>query len=111
MIFIELDLTHIKNNNIFKETKETLSFISNFIQNHFDNKMSFLIDRFEGNYAVCENLKTKEMVNIDISKLPNKTKENDIIALKDNCFYIDNEKTLLRKDYIKNLTKDLFENK
>ena len=108
---IQLDITNLQDNNLFDTTKDILNFISSFIQKTQNNIDSFAIDRFEGKFAICENLKTKEMVNIDISKLPHNAKESDVITLKDNVFYLDNRKTDLRKDYIEELTKDIFENK
>lgn len=110
MIDIELDITNLKDNNLFNKTKDILNFISNFIQNKTNSTQSFVIDRFEENFAVCQNFKTKEMINIPISKLPKNIKESDIITLNDNVLYIDNKKTESRKDYIEDLTKDLFEN-
>ena len=32
--------------------------------------MKFVVDRIEGNYAVCENLETREMIDISVEYLP-----------------------------------------
>lgn len=108
VIIIDLDVTNLKDTRLLNKTKNVLNYISNFIQKN--TTQSFAIDRFEENFAVCENLKTKEIVNIHISKLPSNTKESDIITLKDNIFYIDKEKTENTKSSIEKLTKNIFEN-
>ena len=108
---MNLDIINLKDSDLFKKTENILEIISNLIQNKSNLSQSFAIDRFEDNFAICENLKTKEIINIPNYKLPKNTKENDVITLKNTSFYIDNEKTALRKDYIENLTKNLFENK
>lgn len=113
-IFIEvikIDLNILDSrNNIFNKTKDILNSISTIIQNNIKNSNSFVIDRFEGKFAICENLKTKEIINIPISKLSSNIKEKDVITFKDNNFYLDKEKTEIRKEKIENLTKDIFEN-
>lgn len=110
VIKIDLDLLDSRHNNIFSKAKDILNSISTIIQNNIKNSNSFVIDRFEGNFAICENLKTKEIINIPISKLSNNIKENDIITFKDNNFYLDKEMTEMRKEKMQKLTKDIFEN-
>ncbi len=108
VINIKLDITN-NINDIFN-IKNILNSITKLIKNKISNT-SYSIDRFEGNYAVCENLKTKEIINIPILELPKDIKESDIITKKDNVFYIDKEKINLRKEKINELTKDIFEAK
>lgn len=70
--------------------------------------MKFIIDRFEEEFAVCENEKGT-MVNISRDKLPKEAKEGDVIVIEKENVYIDLEETeRLRKD-IEELTKDLWE--
>lgn len=108
---MELDITNLKDSNLLDKTKNILDCVSNLIQKKTNLSQSFAIDRFEGKFAICENLKTKEIINIPSYKLPSHTKESDIITLRNNVFYIDKEKTESRKTTIENLTKDIFENK
>lgn len=46
------------------------------------NIEEFTIDRFEGNIAVCENRKTKEMINVKVENLPKGAKEGNILICK-----------------------------
>ena len=72
--------------------------------------MYFTIDRFEGKYAVCENNKTRQMINIKKAKLPLEAKEGDIIKLKNGKYYIDNKKTQEVKKQVMDLFESLKEN-
>ena len=42
--------------------------------------MKVIIDRFEGNFAVCET-ENKEMMNIERSQLPEGAKEGDVLLM------------------------------
>ena len=54
----------------------------------------YIIDRFEGDFAVCENYDTEEIIDILKEKLPNDAKEGDILLKDDNeNFCIDYEET------------------
>lgn len=70
--------------------------------------MELIIDRFEEEYAVCED-KNKKILNINKSKIPKQAKEGDIIIYRYGKYILDKEKTLNRKKYIEELTKDLWE--
>ena len=70
--------------------------------------MELIIDRFEDEYAVCEDA-NKKILNINKSKIPKQAKEGDIIIYTDGKYILDKEKTLNRKKYIEELTKDLWE--
>lgn len=70
--------------------------------------MELIIDRFEEEYAVCED-KNKKILNINKSKIPKQAKEGDIIIYRDGRYILDKGKTLNRKKYIEELTKDLWE--
>ena len=70
--------------------------------------MELIIDRFEAEYAVCED-ENKKILNINKSKIPKQAKEGDIIIYIDGKYILDKEKTSNRKKYIEELTKDLWE--
>ena len=61
-----------------------------------------IIDRFEGDFAVCE---TEELGFIDIPKaaLPDEAREGDVIAIS-----IDKSETDKREEKIKGLMNSLF---
>ncbi|MFL0248071.1 DUF3006 domain-containing protein [Candidatus Clostridium stratigraminis] len=69
--------------------------------------MRVIIDRFEGNYAVCEE-EDRTMIDIEKSKLPPEAKEGDVLSILDDVITIDIIETEKRKKIIKELTKDLW---
>jgi len=71
--------------------------------------MKIIIDRFEGNYAVCEK-EDRKMININISKIPTNSKAGDVLELVGEQIIVDSKCTNDRKKYIEQITKDLWEN-
>lgn len=69
--------------------------------------MKVIIDRFEGDFAVCER-EDRSMIDIEISKIPSKAKEGDVLDISDDIITIDLEETERRKRKIEELTKDLW---
>ena len=53
--------------------------------------MNLVVDRIINGIAICENLKNKKMVEIDIKKLSFKVHDGDVITFK-NGKYILNKK-------------------
>mgnify|MGYP001598883321 CR=1 FL=1 len=70
--------------------------------------MNVIIDRFEGNYAVCEK-EDRNMIDIKKSKIPSLAKEGDVLSIDNDVIIIDVSKTQERKRKIEKLTKDLWE--
>lgn len=68
----------------------------------------YIIDRFEGGYAVCED---EHGVFTDIKKelLPDVAKEGDVLIYKDNEYHVDADKTQQRRQVIVDLQDELFE--
>lgn len=71
-----------------------------------ENK-TYIVDRFESEFAVCETEDLK-FVNINKELLPKNVKEGDIIIFDGENYSIDIEKTNSRKKEIEDLTKDLW---
>lgn len=69
--------------------------------------MKFIIDRFEENFAVCED-ENGIMKNIEKSLLPKDVKEGDVILKDNNIFYIDYEETKKLREEINQITKNLW---
>ena len=69
--------------------------------------MKVIIDRFEGNYVICEK-EDRTMINIAKDKIPNIAKEGDVLIIIDSSIIIDKEETATRKKQIEELTKDLW---
>ena len=70
--------------------------------------MQLIIDRFEGDFAVCED-ENKKTINIKKKNLPKEAKEGRIVLIKENKYFIDYDKTKNRQKYIENLTNNLWE--
>lgn len=69
--------------------------------------MKYVIDRFEGNFAVCEDEHGK-MQNIDRKKLPSTAVEGDVLVPRLSRFVIDENETNKRKKDILSLIKELW---
>ncbi|NLM62470.1 MAG: DUF3006 domain-containing protein [Clostridiales bacterium] len=67
-----------------------------------------IIDRFEGEYAVCEDNERK-MHNIERSKLPPNAREGDVLLLKGDRYVIDRQETEKRKLRLKKLMDSLWD--
>lgn len=48
----------------------------------------FVLDRYEGNFAVCENQSTGEMFDIPRLKVTPYAKDGDVLILKDGVYQI-----------------------
>ena len=69
--------------------------------------MKAIIDRIEGDYAVCET-ENKEYINILKSELPQGIKEGDVLNCINDKWNIDTATTKERKEKIKNKLNSLF---
>lgn len=69
----------------------------------------YIIDRFEGSYAICED-ENKDFVNIERDLLPPEAKESDYLIMnEDDTFSIDIRNTEDRKQDIRRKLDSLFE--
>lgn len=71
------------------------------------DEMQFIIDRFEGGFAVCED-ENRKMVNIERSKLPPEAREGDILYVDGAEYKIDTAATDARKQEVKKLMDDIW---
>ena len=69
--------------------------------------MEVTIDRFEGNFAVCEKA-DRTMIDIPKEKIPPKAKEGDILIIEGDSIKIDAGGTARRKKSIDNMMNDLW---
>jgi hypothetical protein len=69
--------------------------------------MKVVIDRFEGEYAVCEK-ENCEMIDIKRHIIPKAAKVNDVLDIEGDKITIDLKETEKRKKDIDELTKDLW---
>jgi len=70
--------------------------------------LKITIDRFEGDYAVCEK-ENKKMIHIQKSKIPIEAKEGDVLLINGEDIIIDQEETMKRKKEIEELVNDLWD--
>ncbi len=71
--------------------------------------MKIIIDRFEGDYAVCEVQEEKRMINKLRTELPEGVKEGDVLVLSESGFSIDVDETKQREKRIKGMMDSLWE--
>lgn len=71
--------------------------------------MKIIIDRFEGNYAVCET-EGKKFIDIPKSDIPEGAKEGDILRKTDTDYRIEIAETKEKREEIKKRMNSLFVN-
>lgn len=97
------------NDNDKKNNSENFSSeLNNYIEK---TKTTFSVDRFEGNFAVCENRETGEFVDIPLSELPENIKEGSMLKFENGKYILDIESTRKEQEEIKNLVDNLFKRK
>lgn len=69
--------------------------------------MDVIVDRFEGDFAVCER-SDRQMVNIKKDKLPPHVKEGDVLTISGDKITLNSEKSRARDIQIKKLMDDLW---
>lgn len=68
-----------------------------------------VIDRFEGNLAVCENRENGQIFNIEKAKLPQNAREGDVLKQTGNQYIIDYEAKKEIENRINDKLNNLFE--
>lgn len=71
-------------------------------------KMEVIVDRFEGDFAVCEKA-NGEMIDIPREKLPEKVRAGDVLVISDGQIQIDAEKRKEREVRIQHLLDELWD--
>ena len=69
--------------------------------------MRVIVDRFEGDFAVCEK-EDRSMMDIEKKMMPITTKEGDVLNIINDRITLNLEETDKRKKEIEELTKDLW---
>ena len=65
------------------------------------DNMKYSVDRIIDNIVVLENLDTKELLEIDIEKLPKNIKDGTILKLENNQYLLDEITQKTREETIK----------
>lgn len=98
----------INNQNTNKNSNDFSSELNNYIKK---TNSIFSIDRFEGDFAVCENRETGEFVNIPKSELPEDCKTGSILKFENGKYILDLEETKKEQEIVKNMVSSLFKKK
>ncbi len=69
--------------------------------------MYISVDRFEGDFAICEREDFK-IIKILKNKLPPNIREGDVLNIDENVCVIDSDETLRKKREIYQMQEDLF---
>ena len=93
--FIDKFIDELKSYISMTENLEQLEKIS-------DNNF-FTLDRYEENYAVCENRTTGEMYDIPKFLVDSHAKDGDILRLENGKFEIDFKATEKQKEIVRDL--------
>jgi len=67
---------------------------------------TYIIDRFEGGFAVCEDMESLAIINLSRADIP-AAKPGDVLVRKDGGFEIDRALTEARKTRIRSLFEEL----
>ena len=70
---------------------EITKFLNRVLERIEKMESILVIDRFESDYAVCENRTTGEMLNINRKELPEGIKEGTILKYKNDKYTIEKE--------------------
>ena len=65
------------------------------------DNMKYSVDRIIDNIVVLENLDTKELLEIDIEKLPKNIKDGTILKLENNQYLLDEITQKTREETIR----------
>ncbi|MEA4890739.1 MAG: DUF3006 domain-containing protein [Clostridiaceae bacterium] len=71
--------------------------------------MKVILDRFEGEFAVCEVAGERRMIQILKSSCPAAAKEGDVLLIDQETVSIDTAETQARKERITDLMKSLWD--
>ncbi len=69
--------------------------------------MKVIIDRFEGDYAVCET-EERNMINIERSSIPLYAKEGDVLKISEDSITVDTLETAKEKNDADTMVDDLW---
>ncbi len=101
-------ILEINNDNKKNNSEDFQSELNNYIEK---TNSTFSVDRFEGDFAVCENRETGEFIDIPLSILPENVKAGSILKFENGKYILDLKATQKEQQEIKNLVDNLFKRK
>ncbi|HOZ55065.1 MAG TPA: DUF3006 domain-containing protein [Clostridia bacterium] len=93
-----------------KKQNEISKFINQLSERIKNMESKYVVDKIEGNYAVCENRETGEIFDLELSNLPKEIKEGTVLKLHNNKYLIDSESKTEIENRIKQKMNKLWEN-
>ena len=99
----------IDNNIYFNEKNELIQEFIRLLKLQLQKEKIFVIDRFEAEFAVCEDRETGRMINIKKEDLPEEVEEGDVLKYKNFTYEIDYEEKQKIEERINEKVKNLFE--
>lgn len=103
-------MEHELDSNIYSKEKNNLiqEFMS-ILKLKLEEEKILVIDRFEEDFAVCEDRETGQMINIKRKDLPSEINEGDVLKYKNFKYEIDYDKKQDIESKINEKVKNLFE--
>jgi hypothetical protein len=94
----------------FKSSKPSLDSFLKDLEKSIKNtpSVNYIIDRIEGDYAICENCNTLKLENILLSSLPQNIKPGNVLSLQNGIFNINDILENERKNIIKEKSNKVF---
>lgn len=101
--FIDKFINELKHSIAITESLENL--------NKLQKDTLFTLDRYEGDFAVCENRTTGVMYDIPAFKIDSNVKEGQIMKLENGIYKLDYEANAKQSEISRELTRKVFKNK
>ena len=94
-----------------QEIKSEISKLTNDLENEIKKleENIWVVDRFEEEFAICENTKTKEIKKLEKSILPNNIKEGTVLKYNNNKYKLDIEEQKKIEERIEAKMRKLWE--
>lgn len=80
-------------------------------KNCIDKLTKFTVDKFENNFAICENRDNGKILDIPMNFISKDVKEGNIIKLENDLYVIDNETYKSELEEVKKLAHSVFKRK
>lgn len=71
--------------------------------------VKWVVDRFEGGFAVCQDMESKEMRDVPRAELPEGVREGSVLLQEKDLWVLDEEDAKARSERIRKKMDDLWE--
>lgn len=97
--------------NLFSNDLEKHDIYEFLKNNNLNSSTKFIVDRFEENFAVCENKETGDFLDIPKEFISKEVKSGNVIKLENDLYVPDNEAYQADLEEIKKLANSVFKRK